>query len=106
MRACLVHDIDCWVASRLPIAHGGARRHTESVGVVIDRLARFWVLAHATLKPGTDPSAKCTTPGSDWPNWRKAMTTWPSRYPSAPADYRIWAPPTIPRNDRVRKRRC
>lgn len=51
-RACLVHDIDCWVSAQSPPAHGGARWHTESVGAVIDRLAWFWVLAHATLEPG------------------------------------------------------
>jgi len=48
-RAQLVSDIDRWVATELPRAHGGARMHTETVGTVIDRLAQFSALAYLSL---------------------------------------------------------
>ncbi|MBB5914296.1 hypothetical protein BJY24_003163 [Nocardia transvalensis] len=48
-RARLVHEIDHWVAWKLPRARGGSRLHTETVGTVIDRLAQFSALAYLTL---------------------------------------------------------
>ncbi|MEV4129688.1 DUF4254 domain-containing protein [Nocardia sp. NPDC049707] len=54
-RAELVHDIDCWVARSLPVAHGGARLHTETVGAVLDRIAQLSLCADAALaRAGTD----------------------------------------------------
>ncbi|MFE3058780.1 DUF4254 domain-containing protein [Nocardia sp. NPDC059239] len=48
-RVGLVHDIDCWVVLAAPLPYMAARLHTESIGVVIDRLARLsaqlWVTA-------------------------------------------------------------
>ncbi|MCP2290265.1 DUF4254 domain-containing protein [Nocardia amikacinitolerans] len=48
-RVHLVLGIDRWVATELPPAHGGAHMHTESVGMVIDRLAQFSARAFASL---------------------------------------------------------
>ncbi|WP_406280392.1 DUF4254 domain-containing protein [Nocardia sp. NBC_00881] len=48
-RAHLVRDIDRWAEVRLPPAHGGAYLHTESLGAVIDRLARLSARAYAAL---------------------------------------------------------
>lgn len=46
----LAHGIDCWVSINRPEVRGGARLHTESVGAVIDRVAAFFVDAHAALQ--------------------------------------------------------
>ncbi|MGX1811680.1 DUF4254 domain-containing protein [Nocardia sp. NPDC055321] len=54
LRAGLVRDIDLWVARQLPPAPGGARLHTETLGMVIDRLARFSASAHAALAGTVD----------------------------------------------------
>ncbi|MEV0356615.1 DUF4254 domain-containing protein [Nocardia sp. NPDC050697] len=48
-RARLVYAIDHWVATRLPVARGGAHMHTETLGSVLDRLARHSAYAHAIL---------------------------------------------------------
>ncbi|MFI6167397.1 DUF4254 domain-containing protein [Nocardia sp. NPDC051052] len=48
-RARLVLSIDRWIATELPPAHGAAHMHSETVGMVIDRLAQFSVSAHETL---------------------------------------------------------
>ncbi|MET7770256.1 DUF4254 domain-containing protein [Nocardia sp. NPDC005366] len=48
-RASLVRHIDRWLAAELPSPHGGAHLHTESVGAVVDRLARYSVLARGAL---------------------------------------------------------
>ncbi|WP_405160322.1 DUF4254 domain-containing protein [Nocardia sp. NBC_01499] len=48
-RARLVLAIDRWVATELPPPHGGAHMHTETVGMVVDRLAQFSVSANETL---------------------------------------------------------
>ncbi|WP_051177947.1 DUF4254 domain-containing protein [Nocardia concava] len=45
----LVREIDRWVAREMPVPHAAAALHTESVGMVIDRLAGFSVEAHAAL---------------------------------------------------------
>ncbi|MBF6412534.1 DUF4254 domain-containing protein [Nocardia cyriacigeorgica] len=52
-RARLVLAVDRWVATELPITHGGAHMHTETVGTVVDRLALLSTRAHETL--GTAP---------------------------------------------------
>jgi hypothetical protein len=44
-RTRLSRDIDRWVASALPQALGAAYMHTETIGAVVDRLARYSVLA-------------------------------------------------------------
>ncbi|MEV0294892.1 DUF4254 domain-containing protein [Nocardia sp. NPDC050710] len=55
-RAGLIRHIDRWLATELPTAHGGAHMHTESIGAVVDRLARYSVLARAALSEGaTEP---------------------------------------------------
>jgi hypothetical protein len=48
-RARLVLVIDRWVATEVPPPHGGAHMHTETVGMVIDRLAQFSACAHEIL---------------------------------------------------------
>ncbi|MFF0632593.1 DUF4254 domain-containing protein [Nocardia sp. NPDC004151] len=48
-RSNLVHEIDCWVTAQLPPSHGAARVHTETLGAVIDRLARLTAAAYAAL---------------------------------------------------------
>ncbi|MGQ4598681.1 DUF4254 domain-containing protein [Nocardia sp. R6R-6] len=52
-QARLVRDIDCWVAAEKPPEFGAAYRHTETVGMVIDRIAEFSVAAHCALAEGT-----------------------------------------------------
>jgi hypothetical protein len=49
-RAGLVCRIDGWVSDEQPPAFDAAYRHTETVGMVIDRLAQFVVDAHAASK--------------------------------------------------------
>ncbi|MGW5143266.1 DUF4254 domain-containing protein [Nocardia beijingensis] len=48
-RARLVLAIDRWVATQTPPPHGGAYMHTETVGMVVDRLAQFSACAHGIL---------------------------------------------------------
>lgn len=48
-RARLVRDVDRWVETRLPAARGGAYLHTESVGSVVDRVARLSAGAYAAM---------------------------------------------------------
>ncbi|MFE3759455.1 DUF4254 domain-containing protein [Nocardia tengchongensis] len=45
----LIHDIDGWTARELPRPFAAATLHTETLGMVIDRLARFSVAARTTL---------------------------------------------------------
>ncbi|MGK8512173.1 DUF4254 domain-containing protein [Nocardia asiatica] len=47
--ARLIRDVDRWVAPRLPAARGGAYLHTESLGSVVDRLARLSAVAYAAM---------------------------------------------------------
>ncbi|MFI5776000.1 DUF4254 domain-containing protein [Nocardia sp. NPDC051570] len=49
-RVELMHEIDRWVSSAMPRAHGCAWMHTETVGAVVDRLAQFSVYAYAALE--------------------------------------------------------
>ncbi|WP_405135695.1 DUF4254 domain-containing protein [Nocardia sp. NBC_01388] len=55
-RARLIHDIDCWTAQELPRPYAAAALHTETVGMVIDRIAQFSVDAHIAL---SSPAAEC-----------------------------------------------
>lgn len=48
-RAELVRAIDCWAVVNLPQAGGASYLHTESVGMVIDRIAQYSVDAHTAL---------------------------------------------------------
>lgn len=41
--------VDYWAATKLPVPRGGARMHTETLGSVLDRLARHSAYAHAVL---------------------------------------------------------
>ncbi|MGQ4617641.1 DUF4254 domain-containing protein [Nocardia sp. R7R-8] len=51
-RARLVLAIDRWVATGAPPPHGGALMHTETVGMVVDRLAQFSASAFG-IRSGT-----------------------------------------------------
>ncbi|MGV9676923.1 DUF4254 domain-containing protein [Nocardia sp. NPDC003482] len=55
-RAELVFAVDAWAATHLPVPCGGARMHTESLGAVIDRLARLQVHAYHLLMTVADLS--------------------------------------------------
>lgn len=46
-RGRLVMAIDRWIARVAPVPHGGAARHTETVGEVVDRLAMYCAQAYA-----------------------------------------------------------
>ncbi|MFI5540545.1 DUF4254 domain-containing protein [Nocardia sp. NPDC051900] len=48
-RARLVLVIDRWVATETSPPHGGAHMHTETVGMVVDRLAQFSASAYDIL---------------------------------------------------------
>lgn len=50
----LVLQVDKWVAQQLPVSIGCARLHTETLGTVIDRLAKFTTSATAALNGATD----------------------------------------------------
>ncbi|WP_210742551.1 DUF4254 domain-containing protein [Nocardia veterana] len=52
-RAELVRMIDRWVATDLPQARSAPYLHTESVGTVVDRIARFRVDARDALNGAT-----------------------------------------------------
>ncbi|MGY1876359.1 DUF4254 domain-containing protein [Nocardia gipuzkoensis] len=45
----LVLAVDSWAAMHLPVPRSGARLHTETLGAVIDRLARSQVRAYQLL---------------------------------------------------------
>ncbi|GAB3204507.1 DUF4254 domain-containing protein [Nocardia tengchongensis] len=48
-RAALTRDVDRWIARELPRPHAAATLHTETVGMVVDRIARYSVDAHSAL---------------------------------------------------------
>lgn len=48
-RSELIADINGWVSQELPRHRHGAVLHTESLGSVIDRMARSWVEANHTI---------------------------------------------------------
>ncbi|MBB5914182.1 hypothetical protein BJY24_003049 [Nocardia transvalensis] len=49
-RAKLVHCIDCWVSANMPLPRGAAYMHTETVGMVVDRIGRYSVDAEVALR--------------------------------------------------------
>ncbi|MBY8859692.1 DUF4254 domain-containing protein [Nocardia sp. CA2R105] len=48
-RSELVDDINGWVERAMPQHRNGASLHTESLGAVIDRMARSWVDANQAI---------------------------------------------------------
>ncbi|WP_406280271.1 DUF4254 domain-containing protein [Nocardia sp. NBC_00881] len=49
-RRCeLVDDINEWIAQEVPQHRNGASLHTESLGAVVDRMARSWVDANQVI---------------------------------------------------------
>ncbi|WP_051407102.1 DUF4254 domain-containing protein [Nocardia sp. CNY236] len=52
-RAGWVRDIDRWVATTMPPPLGAAAMHSETMGMVVDRLVQFCVHAFATLRVDT-----------------------------------------------------
>ncbi|WP_280468486.1 DUF4254 domain-containing protein [Nocardia cyriacigeorgica] len=54
-RVILMQRVDRWVAGFMPAPLGAAYMHTETMGAVVDRLARYSVLAHAALTRDTRP---------------------------------------------------
>jgi hypothetical protein len=59
-RAELVHIIDCWVSAHMPPPQGAAYLHTETGGMVIDRIAQFSTDAHTALNHGApEPQLHC-----------------------------------------------
>ncbi len=53
-RARWIGEIDRCVTASLPPAHGSAHVHTETVGAVVDRVARFTAAAYAALADPCD----------------------------------------------------
>jgi hypothetical protein len=45
----LVDDINDWIAQEVPQHRNGASLHTESLGAVVDRMARSWVDANQVI---------------------------------------------------------
>ncbi|WP_063045504.1 DUF4254 domain-containing protein [Nocardia pseudovaccinii] len=48
-RSELVDDINEWIAQEVPQHRNGASLHTESLGAVVDRMARSWVDANTAI---------------------------------------------------------
>nr|WP_228809863.1 DUF4254 domain-containing protein [Nocardia farcinica] len=48
-RSELVDDIDEWIAHEVPVHRPDAALHTESLGAVVDRMARSWVDANQAI---------------------------------------------------------
>ncbi|WP_433602134.1 DUF4254 domain-containing protein [Nocardia sp. CA-135953] len=48
-RGELVDDINEWIAQEIPQHRNGASLHTESLGAVVDRMARSWVDANTAI---------------------------------------------------------
>ncbi len=48
-RSELVDDINDWIAQEVPQHRNGASLHTESLGAVVDRMARSWVNANQAI---------------------------------------------------------
>jgi hypothetical protein len=48
-RGELVEDINDWVGQQVPQHRNGAALHTESLGAVVDRMARSWVTANQAI---------------------------------------------------------
>nr|WP_084530153.1 DUF4254 domain-containing protein [Nocardia crassostreae] len=54
----LVDDINDWVGQELPQHRNGAALHTESLGAVVDRMARSWVEANQVIDHEGEASDK------------------------------------------------
>ncbi|MEU4322677.1 DUF4254 domain-containing protein [Nocardia fluminea] len=48
-RSELVDDINDWCVQEIPLHRNGASLHTESLGAVVDRMARSWVDANQAI---------------------------------------------------------
>ncbi len=48
-RGELVDDINDWIVAEMPLHRNGASLHTESLGAVVDRMARSWVDANQAI---------------------------------------------------------
>lgn len=48
-RGELVDDINDWITTEVPQPRSGASLHTESLGAVVDRMARSWVDANQAI---------------------------------------------------------
>ncbi|GAJ80733.1 hypothetical protein NBRGN_030_00290 [Nocardia brasiliensis NBRC 14402] len=48
-RSELVDDINDWIGKEIPQHRNGASLHTESLGAVVDRMARSWVDANQAI---------------------------------------------------------
>ncbi|MEV5835956.1 DUF4254 domain-containing protein [Nocardia sp. NPDC052112] len=48
-RSELIDDINEWIAQEIPQHRNGASLHTESLGAVVDRMARSWVDANTAI---------------------------------------------------------
>ncbi|MEU6563678.1 DUF4254 domain-containing protein [Nocardia nova] len=51
----LARQIDQWVTTEVPRPHGAAPMHSETVGMVVDRIARCFVTAHGSLTAAVTP---------------------------------------------------
>ncbi|MGF6887247.1 hypothetical protein ABIA39_004382 [Nocardia sp. GAS34] len=51
-RARVVHKVDRWVSAHAPEPAGAAFLHTETMGMVIDRMAEYSVAARVALERG------------------------------------------------------
>ncbi len=56
MRTELVRDLDRWVAANTPQPRGAASLHTETVGMVVDRIAEFWIAARTGFEQSVSES--------------------------------------------------
>lgn len=52
-RVEVMREIDRWVSTHMPQPMGAAYLHTESVGMVVDRFARYYLDAQAALDADT-----------------------------------------------------
>ncbi|BCK53207.1 hypothetical protein NWFMUON74_09790 [Nocardia wallacei] len=52
-RSGLVHEIDRWVSTHMPQPVGAAYLHTESVGMVVERFAQYYLDAQTSLDADT-----------------------------------------------------
>lgn len=56
-RTALVHEIDRWVCANAPQPAGAAYLHTETIGMIVDRMARYYAEARTALERGADELA-------------------------------------------------
>ncbi|WP_063713177.1 DUF4254 domain-containing protein [Nocardia jiangxiensis] len=53
-REDLVHAVDRWVSAHMPQPFGAAYMNCESVGMVLDRFARYYIEARTALDQGSN----------------------------------------------------